>query len=158
MRTKVPSTMAFESTNGMKELECESSGAKFLCTQLPRHWRSNKSLTDQFRVISYHNIPDNTRCTLVAGNDENQSAQLKNFTAYFHNNVAQFTDLRFVGKSGRGKFFNVSISIWTEPIQHLLYKHAIKVTADGPRPPRPKSGLSSKFYFFNFNTYINNNP
>lgn len=38
-----------------------------------------------------------------AGNDENYSAELRNNNAVMKNGVAKFNDLRFVGRSGRGK-------------------------------------------------------
>lgn len=38
-----------------------------------------------------------------AGNDENFCAELRNATAVMKNQVAKFNDLRFVGRSGRGK-------------------------------------------------------
>jgi hypothetical protein len=36
------------------------------------------------------------------GNDENCCADVKNNVAEMHGQVARFSDLRFVGKSGRG--------------------------------------------------------
>ncbi|CAI9622732.1 unnamed protein product [Staurois parvus] len=39
----------------------------------------------------------------MAGNDENYSAELRNATAAMKSQVARFNDLRFVGRSGRGK-------------------------------------------------------
>lgn len=37
------------------------------------------------------------------GNDENYSAELRNASAVMKNQVARFNDLRFVGRSGRGR-------------------------------------------------------
>ena len=48
-------------------------------------------------------VKDGTQVTITAGNDENFSAELRNFTATFKNQVAKFNDLRFVGRSGRGE-------------------------------------------------------
>ena len=53
--------------------------------------------------------------------------------------VAKFSDLRFVGRSGRGKSFTVSITINSHPNLVATYNKAIKVTVDGPREPRTKS-------------------
>lgn len=39
----------------------------------------------------------------MAGNDENYSAELRNASAVMKNQVARFNDLRFVGRSGRGR-------------------------------------------------------
>ena len=46
---------------------------------------------------------DGTKVILTAGNDENAAAELRNNTAVFKNQAARFNDLRFVGRSGRGK-------------------------------------------------------
>ena len=54
------------------------------------------------------------------------------------NQLAKFSDLRFVGRSGRGKSFTISITINTKPMQVATYNKAIKVTVDGPREPRTK--------------------
>jgi len=49
-------------------------------------------------------VPDGTLVTVMAGNDENYSAELRNATAAMKNQVARFNDLRFVGRSGRGMY------------------------------------------------------
>ena len=75
----------------------------FLCSALPAHWRSNKTLPTTFRVVALSAVPDGTKVTVSAGNDENFCADLRNSTAVMKNQVARFNDLRFVGKSGRGE-------------------------------------------------------
>ena len=55
-------------------------------------------------------VQDGTLVTLRAGNDENYCGELRNSTAVMKNQVAKFNDLRFVGRSGRGKNFFISIS------------------------------------------------
>ena len=75
----------------------------FLCSALPTHWRSNKTLPVAFKVIALGDVQDGTLVTLRAGNDENYCAELRNCTAVMKNQVAKFNDLRFVGRSGRGK-------------------------------------------------------
>ena len=40
--------------------------------------------------------------SLLAGNDENYCAELRNSTAVMKDRIARFNDLRFVGRSGRG--------------------------------------------------------
>ncbi|KAG1950532.1 runt-related transcription factor [Pimephales promelas] len=72
----------------------------------------------------------------MAGNDENYSAELRNASAVMKNQVARFNDLRFVGRSGRGKSFTLTITVFTGPPQVATYHRAIKVTVDGPREPR----------------------
>lgn len=75
-----------------------------VCTVLPPHWRSNKTLPVAFKVVSLGEICDGTMVTVRAGNDENYCAELRNCTAVMKNQVAKFNDLRFVGRSGRGKY------------------------------------------------------
>ncbi len=56
-----------------------------------------------WQVVALGDISDGTLVTVMAGNDENYSAELRNATAAIKNQVARFNDLRFVGRSGRGK-------------------------------------------------------
>lgn len=115
-----------------------------LCSALPTHWRSNKSLPIAFKVVALDDVQDGTIVTIRAGNDENFCAELRNCTAVMKNQVAKFNDLRFVGRSGRGKSFSITIMISSLPLQVATYIKAIKVTVDGPREPRTKS--SECFY------------
>uniref|UniRef100_A0A3Q3EK94 Runt-related transcription factor n=1 Tax=Kryptolebias marmoratus TaxID=37003 RepID=A0A3Q3EK94_KRYMA len=103
-------------------------------------------------VVALGDIPDGTVVTVMAGNDENYSAELRNASGVMKNQVARFNDLRFVGRSGRGKSFTLTITVFTNPPQVATYHRAIKVTVDGPREPRrhrqkledpPKTGLFS---------------
>ncbi|CAH1376494.1 protein lozenge-like isoform X2 [Tenebrio molitor] len=111
----------------------------FLCSALPSHWRSNKTLPVAFKVVALGDIGDGTIVTVRAGNDENCCAELRNCTAVMKNQVAKFNDLRFVGRSGRGKSFSITITVSTSPPQVATYTKAIKVTVDGPREPRSKT-------------------
>ncbi|XP_040157244.1 protein lozenge-like isoform X2 [Anopheles arabiensis] len=113
----------------------------FLCSALPNHWRSNKTLPSAFKVISLGDVSDGTMVTIRAGNDENFCAELRNCTAVMRNQVAKFNDLRFVGRSGRGKSFTLTITICTTMPQVTTYCKAIKVTVDGPREPRSKTNM-----------------
>lgn len=54
-------------------------------------------------MVALGDVPDGTVVTVMAGNDENYSAELRNASAVMKNQVARFNDLRFVGRSGRGK-------------------------------------------------------
>lgn len=74
-----------------------------LCSALPNHWRSNKTLPVAFKVVALADVGDGTIVTIKAGNDENWCGELRNCTAVMKNQVAKFNDLRFVGRSGRGK-------------------------------------------------------
>ncbi|KAF5927515.1 hypothetical protein HPG69_016154 [Diceros bicornis minor] len=78
----------------------------FLCSVLPTHWRCNKTLPIAFKVVALGDVPDGTLVTVMAGNDENYSAELRNATAAMKNQVARFNDLRFVGRSGRGMYLS----------------------------------------------------
>ncbi|XP_016841563.1 runt-related transcription factor 1 isoform X2 [Nasonia vitripennis] len=113
-----------------------------VCTVLPAHWRSNKTLPVAFKVVALGEVGDGTVVTVRAGNDENCCAELRNSTALMKNQVAKFNDLRFVGRSGRGKSFTLTITVSTTPPQVATYAKAIKVTVDGPREPRSKTMLT----------------
>lgn len=80
----------------------------FLCSALPPHWRSNKTLPVAFKVVALGDVMDGTVVTVRAGNDENYCAELRNCTAVMKNQVAKFNDLRFVGRSGRGKILKIA--------------------------------------------------
>ncbi|XP_054730940.1 protein lozenge [Anastrepha obliqua] len=116
-----------------------TSNPYFLCSRLPAHWRSNKTLPNSFKVVALVEVGDGTLVTIRAGNDENCCAELRNCTAVMKDHVAKFNDLRFVGRSGRGKSFTLTITVNTSPIQVATYAKAIKVTVDGPREPRSKT-------------------
>ena len=83
-----------------------------LCSPLPTHWRSNKTLPTAFRVVILGGVDDGTLVTIRAGNDENCSAELRNATAAVKNHVAKFNDLRFIGRSGRGAISNFIFGIF----------------------------------------------
>ncbi|XP_012253143.1 segmentation protein Runt [Athalia rosae] len=117
----------------------QTGSPAILCSALPTHWRSNKSLPVAFKVVALDDVNDGTLVTIRAGNDENCCGELRNCTAVMKNQVAKFNDLRFVGRSGRGKSFSLTIQISTVPFQVATYTKAIKVTVDGPREPRSKS-------------------
>ncbi|XP_023327855.1 uncharacterized protein LOC111700986 isoform X2 [Eurytemora carolleeae] len=117
-----------------------------LCTALPNHWRSNKTLPMAFKVIALSDIEDGTVVNLRAGNDENFCGELRNNTAVMKNNVAKFNDLRIIGRSGRGKSFNLVIVISCMPALVAVYSKCIKVTVDGPREPRSKIRQQQHFF------------
>lgn len=71
--------------------------------------RSNKSLPTPFVVIILDPIPDGTKVTVAAGNEENCCADVKNNVTEINSQIARFSDLRFVGKSGRGKLCSTHI-------------------------------------------------
>ena len=81
----------------------KTGAPNILCTALPNHWRSNKSLPVSFKVVALDDIKDGTVVTVRAGNDENFCGELRNNSAVMKNQVAKFNDLRFVGRSGRGE-------------------------------------------------------
>ena len=82
----------------------QTGSPSILCSPLPTHWRSNKSLPMAFKVVALDEVADGTLVTVSAGNDENFCGELRNCTAVMKNQVAKFNDLRFVGRSGRGWF------------------------------------------------------
>lgn len=93
----------------------------FVCTALPSHWRSNKTLPLAFRVVALGDIKDGTKVQVSAGNDENFCSELRNCTAYMKNQVAKFNDLRFVGRSGRGKYISISTVVLYTRCAVMLY-------------------------------------
>jgi hypothetical protein len=74
----------------------------FVCSVLPSHWRSNKTLPVSFKVVALGEVKDGTKVSLNVGNDENFCGELRNSVTYMKNHVAKFNDLRFIGRSGRG--------------------------------------------------------
>ncbi|XP_047735783.1 segmentation protein Runt isoform X2 [Hyalella azteca] len=117
----------------------KTGSPNILCSPIPSHWRSNKSLPTSFRVVALDEVKDGTTVNVRVGNDDNFCGELRNNTAPMKGQVAKFNDLRFVGRSGRGKSFSLSIIINTTPMQITTLTKAIKVTVDGPREPRNKS-------------------
>lgn len=90
-----------------------------VCTTLPTHWRSNKTLPIAFKVVALGEVSDGTLVTVMAGNDENFCGELRNSTAVMKNQVAKFNDLRFVGRSGRGnRYYHCFISLYFS-IDHI---------------------------------------
>lgn len=88
----------------LRHFSVRTGSPYILCSSLPNHWRSNKTLPVAFKVVTLADVGDGTIVTIKAGNDENWCAELRNCTAVMKNQVAKFNDLRFVGRSGRGKF------------------------------------------------------
>lgn len=125
---------------------------------LPTHWRSNKTLPVAFKVVALGEVPDGTLVTVMAGNDENFCAELRNCTAIMKNQVAKFNDLRFVGRSGRGKLkkkrrrlkerkisFMPSISLF-----NLIHTNSQSITNEfnlWPALPPPRRVLPFLVYF-----------
>ncbi|XP_045196266.2 runt-related transcription factor 2-like isoform X3 [Mercenaria mercenaria] len=137
-----PGDKSLSSVLGEHSGELVRTGSpNFVCTKLPSHWRSNKTLPVPFKVIALGEIKDGTKVTIACGNDENYTGELRNSTAYMKNQMAKFNDLRFVGRSGRGKSFTLTIIVATHPPQITTYTKAIKVTVDGPREARSKTKL-----------------
>ncbi|XP_027136669.1 runt-related transcription factor 2 isoform X2 [Larimichthys crocea] len=115
----------------------QTDSPNFLCSSLPQHWRCNKTLPRAFTVVALGNdVPDGVVVTVMAGNEDNSSAELRNATATMKQGYAHFNDLRFIGRSGRGKSFTLSINVLTSPPQIATLHRAIKVTVDGQRLPR----------------------
>ena len=73
-----------------------------VCSALPTHWRSNKTLPVPFKVVVLGEVKDGTKVTVAGGSDENICGELRNAMTFVKNQVAKFNDLRFVGRSGRG--------------------------------------------------------
>ncbi|XGW19588.1 hypothetical protein V3C99_003437 [Haemonchus contortus] len=128
-----------------KTLLLKSSSPNIFYTKLPEHHRSNKSLPSPFTVLITSPVPDGTLVTVAAGNDETPCGEVRHDTAKVVRQVARFSDLRFVGKSGRGKNFHLTICVYTKPMMIAMVSRAIKVTVDGPREARtPSSAVNHR--------------
>ncbi|XP_041660379.1 runt-related transcription factor 2b isoform X1 [Cheilinus undulatus] len=111
----------------------------FLCSVLPSHWRCNKTLPVAFKVVALGDIPDGTVVTVMAGNDENYSAELRNASGVMKNQVARFNDLRFVGRSGRGHRQKLEdppkTGLFSDRLSELeRMRVRVTVPTQGPRP------------------------
>ncbi|CAI2306353.1 unnamed protein product [Caenorhabditis sp. 36 PRJEB53466] len=126
-----------------KALE-KSSSPNILYTALPKHWRSNKSFQEPFYVVLLTPVPDNTEVSIWAGNDDKPCEEVRNERAKVHRQVAKFNDLRFVGRSGRGRKFHLTIVIHSSPMMVATVKNVIKVTVDGPRDARIPKTIGGK--------------
>jgi hypothetical protein len=93
-----------------------------VCSALPSHWRSNKTLPIAFKVIMLCEISDGTVVQVKAGNEENFCGELRNSTAIFKNQVAKFNDLRFVGRSGRGESRGIKGLFSAKKRMHVMFK------------------------------------
>ncbi|KAB7503578.1 Segmentation protein Runt [Armadillidium nasatum] len=56
----------------------KTGAPSIVCSVLPHHWRSNKTLPTSFRVVSLCPVQDGTIVTIKAGNDENFCADVRN--------------------------------------------------------------------------------
>ncbi|XP_044759195.1 segmentation protein Runt-like [Coccinella septempunctata] len=110
------------------------------CSPLPPHWRYNKALPWTFKVVCLdEEVADGTHVIITAGNEGNCGQMVLNGLAKTRNGVAEFNDLRFIGRSGRGRTFKLVISVLSKPCQVATINNAIKVTVDGPRERRAKN-------------------
>jgi len=62
----------------------------------------DQALPAEFTVVALGEVADGTTVRLAAGNDDNVAGELRNASAVMRDSVARFSDLRFVGRSGRG--------------------------------------------------------
>jgi hypothetical protein len=75
------------------------------CTKLPEFIRAKMYLGGSFCVYFSHNyVCDGTQVIIKAGNSINSNAELRNNESFVKDGIAEFKDLRFLGKSGRGKY------------------------------------------------------
>ncbi|XP_013880052.1 runt-related transcription factor 2 [Austrofundulus limnaeus] len=137
----------------------QTDSPNILCSSLPQHWRCNKTLPRAFTVLALDNdVPDGVVVTVMAGNDDNCSAELRNATTTMKQGYAQFNDLRFIGRSGRGKSFTLSINVLSSPPQIATLHRAIKITVDGPRLPRRQRQKELKAGAFRAASSISSSP
>lgn len=109
--------------------------------KLPEFSRANKYIGEYNVYVGNNEVPDGTQCTIFAFSIKTGPGELRNNVSFVRDGIVKFEDLRFVGKSGRGTRFDVYFRFETNPEVVVSYKYAIKVTVDGPRPPRSSSNL-----------------
>lgn len=81
----------------------QTEEANVKCTKLPEFIRAKKYLGAPFCVYFEDQVHlEGVKVTIQAGNYKNPNAELKNNESVIKNGVAEFQDLRFLGKSGRG--------------------------------------------------------
>ncbi|XP_010224682.1 PREDICTED: runt-related transcription factor 3, partial [Tinamus guttatus] len=98
-------------------------------------------------VVALGDVPDGTVVTVMAGNDENYSAELRNASAVMKNQVARFNDLRFVGRSGRGHRQKLEEQSKPFPDRYgelERLRQSMRVT---PTTPAPRGSLSTPGHF-----------
>ncbi|VDD90980.1 unnamed protein product [Enterobius vermicularis] len=124
-----------------------TSDERFLCTDLPCHIRVKIAVKVPFKLFALvpNVVPNRTKVTLTASSLHNPSAKLQNYESVMINQIAEFSKLKFLGKSGRGTKFDLTITIHTEPAIIVKVSNAVKVTADGIRQPRkPRANNKEK--------------
>ena len=93
----------YKKTGSLMKETYQTENKDIKCTKLPDFIRAKKYLGGSFCVYFQNNIvPDKCKVTITAGNFKNPTAELRNNEALVSNGIAEFPDLRFLGKSGRG--------------------------------------------------------
>ena len=112
-----------------------------VCSCLPDHWRMDKELPVPFQVKCLsRDVPDGTVVSLRARTAEKPNMKLRKGVAKMLHCVAVFDDLRFLETSGRGTYLSIEITIGTDPPRIANCSGVMKITRDGPRPPRAIGG------------------
>lgn len=100
-RIYAPNTVWVETVKMLNSVRAGCGFTRACCAQCSD--RNAACLSPASQVVALGDVPDGTLVTVMAGNDENYSAELRNASAVMKNQVARFNDLRFVGRSGRGE-------------------------------------------------------
>lgn len=103
---------------------------------LPEFARANKFIGNYKVYVRNEEVPEGMLVAIRAHSAKTGFGEMKNYRSVVTDGVACFKDLRFIGRSGRGTFFDLYFCFGTEDNMVLTYKSAIKVTVDGPRPKR----------------------
>lgn len=70
---------------------------------LPGFTRANKYIGNYKVFITNNELPENTPVLIRAFSTKTGEGEMKNNCTIIKNGIACFEDLRFIGKSGRGK-------------------------------------------------------
>lgn len=91
-----------------------TSDERFLCTDLPCHIRVKIAVKVPFKLFALvpNVVPNRTKVTLTASSLHNPSAKLQNYESVMINQIAEFSKLKFLGKSGRGKDKNIDFLLF----------------------------------------------
>lgn len=81
-----------------------TSDPRFLCSALPSLGRVKIALKVPFKLYALTDIPNGTSVTLMAFTNRCQSCVVLNNEAEMNWNVAEFSKLKFMSSSGRGKY------------------------------------------------------
>lgn len=126
----------------------DTKNPRFQFREMPVHWRANRVFETCFQVRCTESIPDGTAIALRAGIGASRDVRITNNTSIFQDDIATFSDMRFIDTCGTGgRFFTVEADIHCKEdgrIEHARIDNVIKISVDGPRKRAAKSRRLSR--------------